>query len=114
MSKFLFSTGIMSLLLLMLGSPDVNAFHLPEATNFKSEPAHVIKVHSAKRVHDDLHRLGFSRVILQRTRKDAYGKPVYRFSACQEHRRYRIVVNWYGEILRIKRKGFCRLPKFYY
>ena len=67
----------------------------------------VIKTHSRRRAHDMLHSYGYHRVIFRRQFYDSYNKPVYRFAACRGDRRFRIDVNWYGDIMSRRRTGFC-------
>ncbi|MDH3582435.1 MAG: hypothetical protein OEM91_17650, partial [Hyphomicrobiales bacterium] len=68
-----------------------------------ADTAIIVKVHSRRRAHDMLHAFGFRRVIFRRQFYDDYDKPVYRFSACRSHRRFRIDVNWYGDIMSKRR-----------
>lgn len=67
----------------------------------------LIKVHSARSVHDMLHSYGYDRVSLIRQRADYDGKPIYVFRACDGKKRYKIRVNWYGEVINKSRRGWC-------
>ena len=67
----------------------------------------LIKVHSARRVHDMLHSYGYDRVTLVRQHTDYDGKPIYVFQACDGKKRYRIRLNWYGEVMNKRRRGWC-------
>lgn len=68
----------------------------------------VINVHSSRQVHDKLHRKGYYRV---RYIDRFYGRndrPVYKFKACRRGIKYKILVDWYGDIVKRKDVGDCR------
>ena len=67
----------------------------------------LINVHSARHVHDMLHSYGYDRVTLVRQRTDYDGKAIYVFRACDGQKRYKIRVNWYGEVIKKQRRGWC-------
>src|SRR3990172_5038584 len=67
----------------------------------------LIKVHSAQQVHDMLHGYGYDRVVYQSQYGGEYGKPNYRFRACQGRRAFVIDADWYEQIIGRYRDGRC-------
>ncbi len=69
--------------------------------------ASIIKVHSARQVHDKLHRKGYYKVRYVDRFYGRYEKPVYKFRACRRGIKYKILVDWYGDIIKRKDIGDC-------
>ena len=63
--------------------------------------------HSARKAHDLLHADGYHRVVLLDQRTNYDGQSNYLFQACRGERRYKIRVNWYGDIVSRRRAGSC-------
>ena len=109
MNKFLMSIAAAMTLGVLSIAPAFSAPWGGKVSNAfeNGQSAAVIKVHSARRVHDMLHNYGYDRVRLVRQRTDYDGKPIYVFRACDGRKRYKIKVNWYGEIIKKRRAGWC-------
>lgn len=67
----------------------------------------IVPVHVPGRVHDELHAYGYDRVVYLSQFSDYDGNPVYKFSACKRHKKFRLKVNWNGEVMRKHRIGNC-------
>lgn len=67
----------------------------------------VTKVHSARKAHDMLHGYGYHSVVLIDKRTNYDGQSNYLFRVCKGDRRYKIRVNWYGDIVSRRRVGWC-------
>lgn len=67
----------------------------------------IVKVHTRREVHDMLHGYGYDHVVYQSQYGGGYGKPNYRFRACQGRRAFVIDVDWYGQIISRERDGRC-------
>lgn len=63
--------------------------------------------HTPQEVHDKLHAHGYDNVVYQSQYGGEYGKPNYRFRACQGRRAFVIDVDWYGQIISRDRVGRC-------
>ncbi len=95
---------------ILLASAPANAASFGPITKLTydhSGAAQVIKIHSRRAAHDILHDYGFSRVKFLSKRIAYDGKPVFKFRACLGNRAYRIKVNYYGNIVRQRRSGWC-------
>lgn len=109
MNKIIMSIAVAMTFGIMSSAPVLSAPWGGKASNAFEEgrSAAVIKVHSARRVHDMLHNYGYDRVRLVRQRADYDGNPIYVFRACDGRKRYKIKVNWYGEVIKKHRAGWC-------
>ena len=63
--------------------------------------------HTRHEVHDMLHGYGYDNVVYQSQYGGGYGKPNYRFRACQGRRAFVIDVDWYGHVISRDRDGRC-------
>lgn len=109
MNKLMMSIAAVTTFGLVASAPALSAPWGGTVSNaFESQQsATVIKVHSPRRAHDMLHNYGYDRVHLVRQREDYNGKPIYVFRVCGGRKRYKIKVNWYGEIIKKRRAGWC-------
>lgn len=69
--------------------------------------ASTASAHTRKEVHDMLHGYGYDNVVYQSQYGGGYGKPNYRFRACQGGRAYLLDVDWYGHVIDRDRVGRC-------
>ncbi len=99
--------GIIGALFILPVSASATVQSFGAAGQLKNERSALVKVHTRKRVHDQLHNYGYNPVIFQRQFYGDYDKPVYVFYACKQHRAFRINVSWYGEILAKRSAGRC-------
>ncbi len=106
-SKFILMILIVVALLSSTSLSNANTVNLQKMTQKQYISSYTIKVHSSEEVHDKLHRYGYSRVIYVDRYNDYDHRPIYKFQACKNRKKYSIKVNWYGEILKRRIIGEC-------